>query len=273
MAANSAVRAHSSPVHPGILTGTDRASTASRHNYCVDVPAAPSTLAVRHVPFEDLGILAPLLASRGHRVDYLDAGIDPIDAQRFLAPDLLVVLGGPIGVGDAADYPFLADEIDALTCRLERRLPTLGICLGAQLMAAALGAEVAPTGRVEIGYAPITLTEAGAARPLAGIGDTPVLHWHGDAFRIPEGAERLAETPGFPNQAFSLGPQILGLQFHLEADHTALERWLIGHSHELSAHGVAPASLRTDAAQWGSDLAVRARQVFGAWLDAASPTL
>ena len=96
---------------------------------------------------------------------------------------------------------------------------------------------------------------------------TPVLHWHGDQFEIPEGASRLAETPGFPNQAFAIGKQILGLQFHLETEHTQIERWLIGHAHELATHRLDPGLLRREAGKFGPRLAQVARQVFGAWLD------
>lgn len=230
-------------------------------------PMSRIAVAVRHVPFEDLGLLAPLLAERGYRVRYLDAGIDPLDDPAVADADLLVVLGGPIGVGDIARYPFLGVERDAIGQRLAAGRPTLGICLGAQLVAAALGASVAPTGRVEIGYAPLTLTPAGSDGVLAPLGDVPVLHWHGDAFEVPEGAQRLAETPGFPNQAFSLGDQVLALQFHLESDPTQLERWLIGHAHELAVHGIDPRVLRADAAVHGPELAARGAQVFSQWLD------
>ncbi len=102
-------------------------------------------LAVRHVLFEDLGILEAVLAEHGYEVAYAEAGLDPLSPEAALAPELLVVLGGPIGVGDAELYPFLADEVAAIAARLGAGLPTLGICLGAQLMAAAVGAEVAPT--------------------------------------------------------------------------------------------------------------------------------
>ncbi len=226
-----------------------------------------TALAVRHVAFEDLGILVPLLEERGYEPRYLEAGVDPLDADSLASADLAVILGGPISVYETDHYPFLRAEQRAIAARLAVGGPTLGICLGAQLMARALGAEVAATGSAEIGYAPITLTDQGRASALQGIGLVPVLHWHGDQFSIPEGAARLAQTPGFPNQAFSLGPRILGLQFHLEADHTQIERWLIGHAHELSARGVAPQAIRRDAARYGRSLEQAARTVFGTWLD------
>lgn len=225
-------------------------------------------LAVRHVPFEDLGILAPALAERGYTVQYLDAGVDAIDASALADADLAVILGGPVGVYETGRYPFLKAELRAIGERLRRDRPTLGICLGAQLMAAALGAEVAPAGRAEIGYAPLTLTADGQASLLRAVQSVPVLHWHGDQFGIPAGARRLAETPGFPNQAFSLGPRILGLQFHLEADASRIEQWLIGHACELSRHGIDPAAIRRDAERHGPSLARSARLAIGIWLDA-----
>lgn len=225
-------------------------------------------LAVRHVPFEDLGILAPALAERGYTVQYLEAGVDAIDAAALADADLAVILGGPVGVYETGRYPFLKAELRAIGERLRRDRPTLGICLGAQLMAAALGAEVAPAGRAEIGYAPLTLTADGLASPLRAVQSVPVLHWHGDQFGIPAGARRLAETPGFPNQAFSLGPRILGLQFHLEADASRIEQWLIGHACELSRHGIDPAAIRRDAERHGPSLARSAGLAIGIWLDA-----
>jgi len=225
-------------------------------------------LAVRHVLFEDLGILEELLVRRGYEVAYVEAGVDPFTPALALEPDLLVVLGGPIGVGDVERYPFLADEIAAVRARLESGAATLGICLGAQLMAAALGAEVAPTGRMELGFAPLALTDAGRDSVLAELDGVPVLHWHGDQFAIPEGAARLAETSGFPNQGFARGSAALALQFHPEVDPARLERWLIGHAGELADAGVDPRELRAAAAAHGGALVAAGRRLFGRWLDA-----
>jgi GMP synthase (glutamine-hydrolysing) len=226
-----------------------------------------SALAIRHVPFEDLGILAPVLADRGYSVRYLEAGVDTIDAATLGNADLVVILGGPIGVYETGRYPFLELELRAIAHRLRQDKPTLGICLGAQLMAATLGADVVSTGRAEIGYAPLTLTPQGQDSVLSAVASVPVLHWHGDQFAIPEGAARLAETPGFPNQAFALGPRILGLQFHLEADSAQIERWLIGHACELSLRQIDPAVIREDARRFGPELERSARQAMEQWLD------
>ena len=124
-------------------------------------------LAVRHVAFEDLGLLGPLVASRGYGVRYHDAGVQPFDVETLLAPDLLIVLGGPIGVYERDAYPFIADEVAAIAARLAADKPMLGICLGAQMMAAALGASVAPGPVKEIGWAPLTLSPVGRKSVLA----------------------------------------------------------------------------------------------------------
>jgi len=224
-------------------------------------------LALRHVHFEDLGILAPFFAERGYAIEYVDAPVSDLRSLDALSPDLLVVLGGPIGAFDEAIHPFLADELALVKTRLDAKAPILGICLGAQLMARALGAKVYSLGVKEIGYAPITLTATGETSPLAALGDTPVLHWHGDQFDIPAGAEHLARTSVGAHQAFSLGQHALGLQFHLEADAARIESWLVGHACELGAAGIDPVALRADAQRHQARLAQAAPAVVGHWLD------
>ncbi|VVE19368.1 GMP synthase [glutamine-hydrolyzing] [Pandoraea iniqua] len=229
---------------------------------------AKTLLALRHVHFEDLGTLAPYFKQRGYAIEYVDAPIFDLRTLDALSPDLMVVLGGPIGAFDEAIYPFVADELALVKARLDANAPILGICLGAQLMARALGAKVAPLDVKEIGYAPVALTAAGQASPLAALGDVPVLHWHGDQFDIPPGAAHLARTPVGEHQAFSLGKHALGLQFHLEADAAGIESWLVGHACELGAAGVNPVTLRADAHAYQARLAEVAPAVVGRWLDA-----
>jgi len=227
-----------------------------------------TAIAIRHVHFEDLGTFAPALASAGYRVDYVDLGVDDLAALDPLAPELLIALGGPIGVYEDAAYPLMAQEISLLQARLRANRPTLGVCLGAQVMAAALGARVFPSGRKEIGFFPLTLTEAGRRGPLRFLEQVPVLHWHGDMFEVPEGATLLAASDLCPHQAFSLGPNILGTQFHPEAQVLhGFERWLIGHTVELAGAGVSPQALRQDAARFGDALGAAGRDMLSAWLE------
>ena len=224
-------------------------------------------LAVRHVAFEDLGLLGPLVSSRGWGVRYHDAGLEPFDAATLLAPDLLVVLGGPIGVYEHDRYPFIAEEIAAIKARIAADRPILGICLGAQMMAAALGARVAPGPVKEIGWAPLMLTAAGQNSLLAPLGSTPVLHWHGDNCELPAGCTLLASTPHCPVQAFTRTPTQLALQFHLETEPAQFEGWLVGHTVELGKAGLDPRELRRQARTLGRATRALGQKVLAAWLD------
>lgn len=230
-------------------------------------------LAIRHVGFEDLGSLARPLTARGFAVDYLEAGLDdvsPLLAKDAPSPDLLIVLGGPIGAYEDERYPFLSDEIALIERRIAENRPVLGICLGAQLIARALGARVFPGKAKEIGWSPLEPGAEAEASCLAPLAETQwqVLHWHGDTFDLPQGARRLASTPLTENQAFSHGPHILALQFHIEVEAGAIERWLIGHAVEITAAGIDPAAIRDQTRRWGKGLERAAPKVLDAWLAA-----
>ena len=226
-----------------------------------------SAVAVRHVAFEDLGLLSPILDAAGWDVSYCDAPTDDLTAPAVTKADLLVVLGGPIGVYDQDDFPFLGREIELLGRRLAEDLPTLGICLGAQLMACALGQAVYPCFEKEIGWGPVTLTEAGKASCLGALPrGGHVLHWHGDTFDLPPGASLLASTKACTNQAFVYRKRGLGLQFHLEADPARLEHWYVGHAVELEAVGICPRDLRAASAKAAKRARAVAEAVFGRWL-------
>jgi GMP synthase (glutamine-hydrolysing) len=228
-----------------------------------------SAAVIRHVAFEDLGVLAPVLLARGVSARYFEAGIDDLEAIARDEPDLLVVLGGPIGVYDEPLYPFLAGEIRIIERRLREGTPVLGICLGAQLIAKAAGARVYPGKQKEIGFSPLSLTPAGEASCLGALNaaDGCVLHWHGDTFDLPAGATLLASTPITQNQAFSLGPNVLALQFHMEAEPRGLERWLIGHTGEIAQAGLDVRKLRAEIAQHGAVVAAAGAVAFNRWLD------
>jgi len=226
-----------------------------------------STYVIRHVAFEDLGLWHEPIAARSS-VRYLQAGIDDLTRCMTESPDLLVVLGGPIGAYQSDKYPFLTNELEVIRHRLDRRLPLLGICLGAQLIAAAAGARVFPSGVKEIGWGAISLTDMGNAsclRPLAG-SCSPVLHWHGDTFDLPDGAQLLASTKLAKHQAFSIGHAVLALQFHAEVDPKSIEAWLIGHACELDWSEIEPAELRAQTLQLPSSLPVSSELVIETWL-------
>ncbi|HUO53404.1 MAG TPA: glutamine amidotransferase [Rhodoblastus sp.] len=230
---------------------------------------SPRCLALRHVAFEGLGVLERLLPELGFEFHYHDIGDGPLPAEDIESCELLVALGGPIGVYEVEAYPWLVEETSAIGERLRAKKPTLGVCLGAQLMAASLGARVGPGPTKEIGYAPLSLTPTGLASALAPFADQPVLHWHGDNFDLPRGSVRLAFTECCPNQAFALEHYGLGLQFHVEVEPDKLESWLIGHTVELSKAGVRPATLRKQAAQFGEETARRGHEALAKWLEGA----
>jgi GMP synthase (glutamine-hydrolysing) len=228
-----------------------------------------SAIAIRHVAFEDLGTLAALLERRGVALAYRDATVDDLAAADIVDCDLLVVLGGPIGAYEEEPYAFLRDELRAIETRLRAGKPVLGICLGSQLMALALGARVYPGTGKEIGWSKLTLTEAGRRSCLGPLGDgTPVLHWHGDTFDLPKGATHLASTERYRHQAFAWEHHGLALQFHVEVAAAGLERWYIGHACEIAATpGLSVPVLRAEAERWAPALAPVAAQCVDAWLD------
>src|ERR1700674_4054522 len=159
--------------------------------------------AIRHVHFEDLGAFEATLSEHGYETRYYDAGVADLHSPHLHSCDLLIVLGAPFGAYEEDKYPILTDEIALIERRLAAELPALGICLGAQLFARALGSRVYPGPAKEVGWSPIALTEAGKQGPTRHLGAGPVLHWHGDTFDLPAGTELLASTAICRNQAFA----------------------------------------------------------------------
>jgi GMP synthase (glutamine-hydrolysing) len=145
--------------------------------------------------------------------------------------------------------------------------PTLGVCLGGQLIAAALGAKVAPGPVREVGFAPVALTTAGRASPLAALAAAPVLHWHGDGFDVPESAELLAETTHFP-QAFSVGASVLALQCHPEMGDIddGIDRWLAADADYVRGAGSSAEVIRADHTRFGRQAARAGQRMLRQWL-------
>jgi GMP synthase (glutamine-hydrolysing) len=229
-----------------------------------------TAVVVRHVAFEDLGTFEPVLTSLAYRIVWHDAGRTSLAVELAAQADLLVVLGGPIGVYETDTYPCIAEEVAAVRRRLAVDAPTLGICLGSQIMAVAANAKVYPGNNgKEIGWSALDLTAEGAVGPLAEIGPdrTSVVHWHGDTFDLPAGARLLASTGRYRHQAFSIGRRGLALQFHPEVSATALESWFIGHALEIAtSEGVSVAQLRADTARHAPALARCGPAMLKRWL-------
>jgi len=214
---------------------------------------------IRHLMFEDLGSFKQVLIDNNFTIKYFDAGIDSFGEIIDSPPNLLVILGGPISVNNPKDYPFINDEIDLLVNRITLKQPIIGICLGAQLIAKALGAGVFPCKR-EIGWSKLQIDELGERRPINILSKTPVFHWHGEAFELPPQATLLAKTDSC-NQAFSIDNYLLGLQFHPEVIKKDLEKWFIGHTVEIQhASQVELQVLRRDTALFGDKLEMIAKE-------------
>ena len=225
----------------------------------------PDTVyAIQHLAFEDLGAWEDVFYRLGLRVRYFEAGIDDL-RKAYEYKGLTIILGGPIGVYETEDYPFLQQEIDLLKVRLEKNLPTLGICLGAQLMAHALGAKVYAGHSKEIGWSKLSLP-ATENNPLKALENIEVLHWHGDTFDLPEQAELLASSNLYPNQAFRIGSNILALQFHPEVAGDSLEKWLVGHTSELRQAKINIPALRTANLQFAPVLESTSKSVLEQYL-------
>jgi GMP synthase (glutamine-hydrolysing) len=197
-------------------------------------------MVIRHVEIEDLGYLGEALERAGIRPEYVDA--ESLPDERFAGPvGSLIVLGGPMGAYEVDRHPYLRVEIDLIRAFLAAERPVLGVCLGAQLLAAAAGARVYPGERgKEIGWAPVQLTEAGVNDPLwAGFPESfDTFHWHGDSFDLPADAELLARTERYV-QAFRLGRVASGVQFHPEVVPAQLESWIRAYHLELERERLA----------------------------------
>ena len=193
----------------------------------------------QHVAFEGLGSMGGWFEGRGHaltRVRWYAGEKAPSDGPEA---DWLIVMGGPMGVHDEADLPWLREEKRAIASALKRGAAVLGVCLGAQLMADVLGAPVAPNREKEIGWFPVDLSEEAAQTWLGRVFParfTP-FHWHGDTFGIPQGAVALGRSEACSHQGFLYGENALGLQFHPEVTPEALSGLVAHCGSELSIAG------------------------------------
>jgi GMP synthase (glutamine-hydrolysing) len=223
-------------------------------------------LIVRHTTFEGAAGFRLPIEQAGydfHRIDVSDPAFGELD---WLDPELVLVMGGPMGVYERETYPWIDREITGLALRIAAGRATLGVCLGSQLIAAALGARVYQAPVKEVGFAPVEVTGAGLQSPLRHLDGVPLLHWHGDTFDLPAGAERLAQTDNCANQAFRIGDSLLALQFHPEmGEDPRFAEWLQDEDYIRSA-GTEPATLKADHNRLGSAAVAAGRVMLGEWL-------
>ena len=206
-----------------------------------------------------------------HRVE-LDEG-DPLPDWR--AFDAIVAMGGPMGALDDDEHPWLTDEKRLIADAVRSGLPFWGVCLGVQLLAASLGARVYPGPAPEVGVLPVLLTDEALADPV--FAGTPrellSLQWHGDTFELPAGATRLAGSPAYPNQAFRVGADAYGVQFHLEVSPALAREWADVPAYAESLERVlgegALDRLIAELEARADGLLSHGRQLFERWLGAA----
>lgn len=222
-------------------------------------------LIIRHVPHEGIAGYREPIEAAGYALDRIDVD-DPAFGQVDLtAPDLLIMMGGPMGVYEVEDHPWIACQLRRLARRLAAARPTLGVCFGAQMMAAAMGARVYPGPVKEVGFHPLACVDR--TSPLRHLEDVALLHWHGDTFDLPEDVELLGSSEAYPHQAFRRGPNLLALQFHAEMGlDPRFDAWVDQWPTALTEAGSSPAAMRAAHARHGPAAVAAGRRMVAEWL-------
>jgi GMP synthase (glutamine-hydrolysing) len=234
--------------------------------------AKPKILVFQHVPFEPLGTLDPVLRDSGFRIRYVNFGRDPESIPSLDGYAGLIVLGGPMNVNDVENYPNLANEVTLIKEAVERDISILGICLGAQLLAKALGGSVKKGPVREIGWYDVDVTEEGQRDPvLCTFGErSEVFQWHEDYIDLPEGVVNLASSPLCPVQAFRYGEHAYGFQFHLEVNKLIVERWLSEPVNREGLHDehniIDPDQIKAQMAESMGPMMALSRETFSRWI-------
>jgi GMP synthase-like glutamine amidotransferase len=234
-------------------------------------PAQPAILVLQHAGCEPPGVYADELRDRG--ITTTTVVLDEEPPPRDWRPHAgIVAMGGAMGAYEDERYPWLSDEKRLIAEAVAAGTPYWGVCLGAQLLAASLGARVAPGGGPELGVLSVQLTEAAAGDPVfAGApASFPTLQWHGDTYELPKGAVQLARSPAYEQQAFVLG-RAYALQFHLEVDTALAREWMdipayVEELEQLAGAGAA-ARLVDEVSAAEARTVPLARELFGRWLE------
>lgn len=224
-------------------------------------------LVIRHVPYEGLAAYRDPIESAGYTVDRVDVSDPAFSSLDLCEPDLLVMMGGPMGVYEQDRHPWIACQLRRLARRLEAERPTLGVCFGAQMIAEAMGGKVFPGHAKEVGFHPVAVHRDVADNPLDRLADTPILHWHGDTFTLPEAVELLASSHVYENQAFRRGRNILALQFHAEMGlDPRFDAWIEEWPDAVVEAGGDEAALRQAHAQLGPGAVAAGQATISHWI-------
>lgn len=227
---------------------------------------ARRAVVLQHHENIELGNLEPVLREHGYDIRIIDVTRESLSTLDPEDGDLLIVLGGHQGAYETEKYPWLAEELDLIRRRIEAERPIFGVCLGAQLMAGALGGRNYRGEKPDLGYQDIRLTDAGASSPVRHVAGVGMLEWHGDHFDLPERATLLASSSAYPNEAFSLGDFGLAVQFHPEVTDAMHEAWTMDTDGLLEREGVDRAEWRRQRDENSPAMQRASRAMFGEWL-------
>jgi GMP synthase (glutamine-hydrolysing) len=224
-------------------------------------------LIIRHVPCEGVAGYRRPIEEAGYAIDRIDVSDPGFSSVDLREPDLLIMMGGPMGVYEQDRHPWIKCQLKRLAQRLEADRPTLGVCLGSQMMAAALGGHVYAGPVKEVGFHPVAMNDQGLEGPLRHLVDVPVLHWHGDSFTLPDGVDLLASSPHYAHQAFRRGNNLLALQFHAEmGEDPRFDSWIEQWPDAAVEAGSDTATLRAAHDEHGPGAVSAGRAMITQWL-------
>ncbi len=227
-----------------------------------------TALIIRHVPYEGVAGYRMPIEAAGYDVDRIDVTDPAFAALDLREPDLLIMMGGPMGIYEQDRHPWIACQMRRLALRLDAARPTLGVCFGAQMIAAAMGAEVFAGPHKEVGFHSISVHDNAIDGPLRHIAGVPVLHWHGDTFTLPADVELLASSHLYAHQAFRRGSNILALQFHAEMGlDPRFDAWIEQWPESVIEAGGDEASLRAAHDSLGPAAVAAGQAMIAEWLE------
>lgn len=232
----------------------------------------PQALVLQHADHITLGNFEPVLREYGYDIHIVDATTDDVLAFDPNAADVVIVLGGEMGVYEAEQHPHLVDEMHFIRARIEAKKPIFGVCLGAQLMAGSLGGRNYKGDKPDLGYQDIQLTEAGLASPMRHVAGVGMLEWHGDHFTLPDEATLLGTSVAYPNEAFAIGDFALAVQFHPEITAAMHEEWTLDSGEQFAEEGIDPEEWRALGRKHNPAMQVASRAMLSEWLDGLRKT-
>ncbi len=229
-------------------------------------------LVLQHADHITLGNFESVLREYGYHITVVDATKEDVLALDPEAADVVIVLGGEMGVYEIDENPHLVDEMQFIRGRIEAKKPLFGVCLGAQLMAGCLGGRNYKGDKPDLGYQDIRLTDAGLASPVRHVAGVGMLEWHGDHFTLPEEATLLGSSVAYPNEAFAIGDFALAVQFHPEITAAMHEEWTQDSGEQFAEEGIDPEEWRALGRKHNPAMQVASRAMLSEWLDGLQKT-